>query len=93
MEKKLWFKAKRYGWGWYPCTWQGWAVLLMYVFALVSITTFVDNHTHSVSDSLMSFFPSVFILTVFLIIICSATGEEPKWRWGKKRESDGTPKK
>ena len=27
-DKQLWFRAKSYGWGWTPITWQGWAVLL-----------------------------------------------------------------
>lgn len=28
--KKIWFPAKRYGWGWgLPVTWQGWVVLQM----------------------------------------------------------------
>ena len=29
--KQLWFKAKTYGYGWYPVTWQGWLVILIYV--------------------------------------------------------------
>ncbi len=81
-----WFKAKRYGWGWYPVTWQGWAVLGMYVFSIVWDFLSTDGTAHSVSDALISFFPRLYILTVFLIIICSATGEEAKWRWGKKDE-------
>ncbi len=86
MDKKLWFKAKRYGWGWYPCTWQGWAVLVMYIFALVTNAVYVNNHeTTSVSDFLRQFFPQWYILTVFLIIICAATGEEARWRWGSKK--------
>ena len=80
----MWFKAKRYGWGWTPVTWQGWSVLAMYVFAVYSVTRFVDNNSHSVSDSFMNFFPTIFILTVFLLIICSATGEKPRWRWNGK---------
>jgi hypothetical protein len=27
-ERKYWFPAKRYGWGWgIPCSWRGWLVL------------------------------------------------------------------
>ena len=81
MEKQLWFKAKRFGWGWYPCTWQGWAILAMYIFALTSDFVFVDMTQHSASDTLMNFFPNAYILTVFLIIICYAKGEEPKWQF------------
>ena len=29
-EKKLWFRAKCYGWGWYPCSWEGWLVILIW---------------------------------------------------------------
>ena len=85
MEQKLWFKAKRYGYGWYQVTWQGWAVLGMYVFAMTSDAVFVGNHANSVSDFLLSFFPRLFILTVFLIIICDAKGEPARWRWGQEQ--------
>jgi hypothetical protein len=83
--KKLWFKAKRYGYGWYPCTWQGWGVLLMYAFSILTDAVFSNNNSHSVSDFLMSFFPRIFILTVFLLIIADAKGEEAYWRWGNKK--------
>lgn len=85
-RKRLWFKAKRYGWGWYPVTWQGFAVLVMYIFSLLAQSVFAENHTHSGSDFLQQLFPQIYILTVFLIIICYATGETPRWRWGKPKE-------
>lgn len=83
-SQKLWFKAKQYGWGWYPATWQGWAVLAMYIFAVFSNFIFINNHAHSVSDVFIPFLAHTYILTVFLIIICYKTGEEPRWRWGEK---------
>ena len=82
MEKKIWFKAKRFGWGWYPSTWQGWGILLMYIFSLWSLGLFTNSNAHSGSDFLMQFFPTVFILTTYLIIICYAYGEKPRWSWG-----------
>jgi hypothetical protein len=85
-KKLLWFKAKRYGWGWYPCTWQGWGIVAMYIFAIAWNAPYINNHEHSVSDFLMQFFPQVYILTVFLIIICYTTGEKPGWRWGSKKK-------
>jgi len=84
-EKMLWFRAKRYGWGWYPLTWQGWGIILMYAFAIASNFIFANNHVNSVSDFLIQFFPQGYILTVFLIIICYTTGEKPGWRWGAKK--------
>jgi predicted GH43/DUF377 family glycosyl hydrolase len=26
-KRIFWFRAKEYGWGWYPATWEGWLVL------------------------------------------------------------------
>ena len=86
MDKKLWFRAKRFGWGWYPCSWQGWAILAMYVFVIFANIVYVNNHELSGSDFFMQFFPSTYILTVFLIIICYTTGEKPSWNWSFKRK-------
>ncbi len=30
MSDKLWFKAKKFGWGWTPCSWEGWTVTGLY---------------------------------------------------------------
>ncbi len=36
-ERKYWFPAKRYGWGWgFPSTWQGWVVFAAFVGLLVA---------------------------------------------------------
>ena len=83
-KKVLWFKAKRYGWGWYPSTWQGWGILFLYLFAVISNVVFINNHVNSSSDFLIQFFPQELALTIFLIVICYATGEKPGWHWGKK---------
>jgi len=36
-EKKFWFPAKTYGWGWGPpICWQGWVVLIVYIILLIA---------------------------------------------------------
>ena len=82
-DKKLWFKNKLYGWGWTPCSWEGWTVLFVYFVALVGIFVNVDHNSHSGSDTLIGISPHFIILTICLIIICYFTGEKPRWRWGK----------
>ena len=40
-ERKYWFSAKRYGWGWgIPSSWHGWLVLTVFV-ALVVVGSFL----------------------------------------------------
>lgn len=81
MEKK-WFKAKKYGWGWYPATWQGWLVMAVFIFILVLNFRDIDSNSHSASDTLLNFIPDTIILVLALIIVCWLTGEKPGWRWG-----------
>lgn len=85
MQRKLWFKAKHYGWGWYPASWQGWAVILLYIAAVLTASFSVDE-TVSAGDFSLQFFPMMIALTIFLIVICYISGEAPRWRWGKEEE-------
>ena len=74
-EKKIWFPAKRYGWGWgAPVCWQGWLVLALYV-ALISLSAFlvrVDQHP-------LGFALSVVGLSILLAFVCYLKGEPPGW--------------
>ncbi len=82
-NRKLWFKAKMYGWGWQPVSWEGWVILLLYVIATVLHFINVDKYAHSASDTLINFAIPFIINTSFLLIICYAKGERPRWRWGR----------
>lgn len=89
-EKKIWFKRKRYGWGWYPVTWQGWAVLLVYLGVIVPVAVSVDSNAHSLSDSIIGFAIPWIALTSVLIGICYKKGETPRWQWGQKDDFQGS---
>lgn len=80
--KKLWFKAKEYGYGWYPITWEGWTVILGY-FAALALLIYVFNT--NIEKFLYYYLASVFFITAILLYICYKTGEKPSWRWGKKK--------
>jgi hypothetical protein len=81
-NKKLWFRAKMFGWGWYPVSWEGWVVIALYVIAIFKNTWYLAPQ-HSVSDDLISVAIKVIPPTICLLIICYAKGERPRWRWGK----------
>lgn len=80
--KRLWFKAKRYGYGWTPCTWEGWLVLAAYLAILAGAFFWFDHDSHSASDTVRPFVIFVFLLTALLLWIAHATGEPARWRWG-----------
>jgi hypothetical protein len=79
-EKRFWFPAKKYGYGWGPPNcWQGWLVILIYV-ALLSGGSFLlrpDKH-------MALFLGYTAILTAVLVIICYIKGEKAGWHWGGK---------
>jgi hypothetical protein len=80
---KIWFKAKRYGYGWYPGSWEGWLVLLVYIIGSVAIFYQANPLLYSVRDVLIGIFVPEVALTLLLIIICYLKGEPARWRWGK----------
>jgi purine-cytosine permease-like protein len=78
-KDQAWFPAKRYGYGWgIPSRWQGWAVMLSWLVALiVGGTVLTARH------------PDWFVVFAFaiggvLVAICYWKGESPSWRWGDK---------
>jgi hypothetical protein len=81
MAKKLWFKAKTYGWGWIPATWEGWAVILVYVI----LFAWVMKDVKVASSVGMYFFLKIVMLTTALIAISYVKGEKPGWRWGSQK--------
>ena len=82
--QKYWFKNKRYGYGWFPCSWEGWLMLAVYLVALAWIFRDVDSASHSASDTLIGMVVPFALLTAILLGICVMTGEKPEWRWAGK---------
>lgn len=83
--KKLWFKRKRYGWGWYPATKEGWLVLLLWLIAFVLNEC---NFLYSGSKGnlqVATFLSITILITLGLVVVSYLTGEKPKWQWGEKK--------
>lgn len=78
-NKKYWFPAKRYGWGWgLPSTWQGWFVLLIFsAFAAAGVFLFPPA-VETIKFSLY-----LLGISAVLIGVCYAKGEPPSWHWRK----------
>lgn len=77
-EKRIWFPAKRYGWGWgLPCAWQGWVVLGIWILLMVAAGIFL------LPVSPTDFEHAVWILALLLMAVCWWKGEKPRWHWGK----------
>lgn len=84
-----WFRAKTYGWGWVPVSWQGWMVVVIYMYAVGTVFFSVDSRSHSISDTLFNFILPCILATVVMIGICYRTSEPST----QKREKTFSPKR
>jgi len=97
-ERKIWFPAKRYGWGWGPpVCWQGWVVVLLWAglnaggaFWLMHRSVHAVIYAAGSNTPLRSvdmqgvelYVIYAVVLTLLFCAICLAKGEKPRWRWG-----------
>ncbi len=88
--RTIWFKRKRYGWGWTPCTWQGWAITLGFVVLIVGFALTLDSNS-SPREIMFTYVLPVTLLTITLIRIAYKTGETPRWQWGDKKQPAPPP--
>jgi len=77
-ERKYWFPAKRYGWGWgIPNSWQGWLVLIAFSgLFLLGFFLFPPR------ANLGLYLAYNAALCGLLIWVCWFKGEPTRWRWG-----------
>lgn len=75
-KKRFWFKAKTYGLGWTPATWEGWLVTILFVIFFVDFAIRSDGKGVIV--------PAVVAIAT-LLVICYFTGEPLRWQWGEKK--------
>ena len=85
-QEKYWFKAKNYGWGWTPATWQGWVVTLGFIGFIV--WSGINLGEQPTDKDVNWFLVKIFVSIVMMVLICLRTGEKPKWRWGKLKIFD-----
>ncbi|HRH93909.1 MAG TPA: hypothetical protein PKV72_05260 [Candidatus Peribacteria bacterium] len=84
---KLWFAAKRYGYGWYPVTWEGWLTVLLFVALLLlptGLAPWIGPPRYSESAFAAAFVCYAAVLTCVLLFVCVKKGEPARWRWGGK---------
>ena len=84
-NNKLWFRAKRYGWGWVPCTWEGWLTVLVFVVLMVWDAKTFAGVKNSTNSQLAWFLIRTAFLVAALLYVCYEKGEKGGWRWGNKK--------
>ncbi|NQZ19562.1 MAG: hypothetical protein HRT44_09950 [Bdellovibrionales bacterium] len=73
----LWFKRKKYGWGWTSITWQGWAVTIGYC---CSVGIYI-GYTYVPQREFLKVFILCLITSIPMIAIGYLKGPKPKLQW------------
>ena len=81
-DDRPWFAAKRFGYGaGMPIAWQGWALLLSYVLALIGLGFLAERLQ---GEALAWLILAMVLLTIALVVVARArTSREWRWRWGE----------
>lgn len=86
---RLWFKRRRFGWGWSPATKEGWlsvgALLLAVAVAatLLAVTTDDDD-----AWPVIAYLAFVLVALAIFLRVASQHAPKPHWRWGSKPDDD-----
>lgn len=83
--KNYWMKRRRYGWGWIPTTWQGWLFLALQMGILgMAALQLPAKPAQPSTVQLATFFVTVALVIISLVLVSVATSPKPHWRWGKR---------
>lgn len=81
---RRWFKAKRYGWGWTPAVWQGWAAVGIHALAIIA-ACWIMTAAEPLGMTWCAGMLLALLSTLTLVIVAYRTGDAPRWRWGGRR--------
>jgi len=73
MRRDYWFRRRRFGLGWTPCSWQGWAVTFVYLGVVLYYGFSLSARRLPVWFALAG----VLVASVAAMAICRRTGEPP----------------
>jgi hypothetical protein len=69
--KRIWFKP--IGWIYYPVSFAGWVITIITLLLCVQFFVAIDRNSHSVSDTLINFFPYAVLFIMITGWIASKT--------------------
>ena len=81
---EFWFKPKRYGYGATPVTWQGWAVTLGTVLAMVAVSLSLRLTAKGLWALVALFVFDAAAVSVLGIVSYRKTEGGWRWHWGDR---------
>jgi hypothetical protein len=76
---KYWFKPKKFGYGAYPSTWEGWLTTIGFIGLILYVAL-------NIPDDNPNFYPIfIFSIIAFIFLVKKKTDGDWKWNWGKEK--------
>jgi O-antigen/teichoic acid export membrane protein len=79
-----WFRQKQYGYGAVPITWQGWALTIASVIAIIGCTLIIMRHTALDAWFWFAVVAEFAVVAVLVQIGRRKTQGGWRWRWGDR---------
>jgi hypothetical protein len=86
--KKLWFKRRRFGYGWTPVTWQGWLTIAVFLLVVFAGLLLIPANSKTPVIDMFIYLAFVALAILGLVYVATKKGPSPKWRWGKKHDDN-----
>lgn len=84
MKKELWFKRKRYGYGYTPVTKQGWLVTCGFVCFLLLFTFMMQGWLETEQPlAIIVFITGLVVFILIFLFVIQNHAPKAEWRWGK----------
>jgi hypothetical protein len=77
-----WFKRRRYGWGYFPSSWQGWAATALLLVLVIGPALFISDDNDSTALA-VGYVVYVLVVAAGFLAVAVLKGPTPKWRWGR----------
>ncbi len=87
-KQKYWFRPKRFGYGVYPISVEGWGMTLLFAGIIVGVGYGFGMFSSNVSEkNVLIFVLNVFVLClIFIRLVQQKTDGKIQWNWGRKRD-------
>jgi hypothetical protein len=90
MDGEFWFRPHTFGYGATPVTWEGWAVVAVYLVVMAAIAT-LRARSKNGFRAWAAWGVAIMVATSALILVSwSKTDGAWQWRWGNVENSGNT---
>jgi hypothetical protein len=80
---KYWFKPKRFGYGFYPISWEGWLCIFIFV-GFIILAMWIDNLFNPLitnQDAWRFFLDVIILASIATFFFEKKTAGKLKWNW------------